>query len=60
MNKVIAPYFNKYQAKLDHFISELDLTGEQFGKAARNTIKLFDLNQKISSFHLFYLENLFL
>jgi len=45
MNKVIAPYFNKYQAKLDHFISEFDLTGEQFGKAARNTIKLFDLNQ---------------
>ena len=42
MNKVIAPYFNKYQAKLDHFISEFDLTGEQFGKAARNTIKLFD------------------
>ena len=45
MNKVIAPYFNKYQTKLDQFISEFDLKGEQFGETSRNTIKLFDLNQ---------------
>ncbi|MDA9125808.1 Kdo domain containing protein [Flavobacteriaceae bacterium] len=49
MKKVIDPSYARSESMLDNFIANFDTSGNQFGVAARNTIKLFDLNgQKIN------------
>lgn len=49
MKKVINPSYARSESMLNNFITNFDSSGNQFGVAARNTIKLFDLNgQKIN------------
>ncbi|WP_452219191.1 lipopolysaccharide kinase InaA family protein [Lacinutrix undariae] len=45
--------------KVSDFISNFATSGEQFGKAARNTIKLFDLNGKKVNVKAFKIPNIF-
>ncbi|MGR7813575.1 lipopolysaccharide kinase InaA family protein [Lacinutrix undariae] len=46
-------------SKVSDFISNFATSGEQFGKAARNTIKLFDLNGKKVNVKAFKIPNIF-
>ena len=52
MNKVVDSFFKNHQTKLDDFISNFAQNGEQFGEASRNTIKLFNLNEKPQRSHI--------
>lgn len=55
MKRVLQNQFISYESQLDTFIHEFDVSGKQFGKADRNKIKLFelnDLNINIKSFKI--------
>ena len=58
MNKVINPSYKEKEESLNSFIDNFDNSGEQFGKADRNTIKLFDLDGKTINIKSFKVPNI--
>lgn len=58
MKQVIESQFISEQSKLDGFISSFDSTGTQFGKASRNSIKLFVLNGLTVNIKSFKIPNI--
>ena len=59
MKKVYQKQFESNKIQLDGFITEFDNTGKQYGDADRNTIKLFNLNDKLVNVKSFKTPNVF-
>lgn len=58
MQTVYQDSYKKHQEKLDHFINNFNDLGEQFGKADRNAIKLFDLEGETINIKSFKVPNI--
>lgn len=58
MKSVIHEQFKSYKSQIDEFINEFDDLGTQFGKADRNTIKLFNLDGKTINIKSFKTPNI--
>ena len=58
MKKVIDIKFKERQNKIDNFISSFDSEGTQFGKAARNSIRLFEFDELTLNIKSFKTPNL--
>jgi len=59
MQTVYQDIYKKHQEKLDHFISNFNDLGTQFGKADRNVIKLFELEGETINIKSFKVPNIF-
>lgn len=59
MKKVFHKSYESYQETIQGFIENFNSSGEQFGKAARNTIKLFDLGTQTINVKSFKIPNIF-
>lgn len=51
-------YFS-FEDEITKFINQFDTTGKPFGKVGRNTIRLFDLNNKTINIKSFKIPNIF-
>ncbi|SDB20543.1 Lipopolysaccharide kinase (Kdo/WaaP) family protein [Flavobacteriaceae bacterium MAR_2010_188] len=58
VSKTIHTNYLKCESRLDKFISNFDSSGKIFGKADRNTIKLFHLDNQIINVKSFRIPNL--
>lgn len=58
MKKVVNPRFNDKQDKIDSLVKSFDFEGTQFGRIARNSIKLFDLDGYVINIKSFKVPNL--
>lgn len=58
MQTVYQDIYKKHQGKLNHFITNFNDLGEQFGKADRNVIKLFDLEGETINIKSFRVPNI--
>ena len=59
MKKEFHNAFKSHQETIQRFIDSFDSSGEQFGKANRNTIKLFKLGEKTVNIKSFKIPNIF-
>ncbi len=59
MKKVFHKTYEQFMAEFDFLIENFVSSGVQLGKAKRNTIKLFDLNEKTINIKSFRVPNLF-
>jgi hypothetical protein len=59
MQKVFHNSFRAHQETIEGFIENFDRSGIQFGKAKRNTIKLFDLGTQTINIKSFKVPNIF-
>ena len=58
MKSVFQDIYRKHQKTLDHFITNFNDLGEQFGEADRNAIKLFDLEGETINIKSFKVPNI--
>ncbi|MFD2824234.1 lipopolysaccharide kinase InaA family protein [Lacinutrix iliipiscaria] len=58
MKSVFQDIYRKHQQTLDHFITNFNDLGEQFGEADRNAIKLFDLEGETINIKSFKVPNI--
>ena len=58
MKSVFQETYKPHQDKLTHFITNFDNLGEEFGKADRNAIKLFDLEGETINIKSFKIPNI--
>ena len=58
MKSVFQETYKPHQDKLTHFITNFDNLGKEFGKADRNTIKLFDLEGETINIKSFKIPNI--
>jgi len=58
MKSVIQEQFKQNKSQIDEFIIHFDDMGNQFGKAARNSIKLFQLDDKTVNIKSFKIPNI--
>lgn len=59
MKRVFQKEFEAFSDELDGFIIAFDISGVQFGEANRNSIKLFQLDDKIINIKSFKVPNIF-
>lgn len=59
MKRVFQKDFEDFNVQLDDFINRFDASGVQFGEANRNSIKLFQLNDKTINIKSFKIPNIF-
>lgn len=59
MKSVFQYQFKSFKTQIDNFIETFDISGKQFGKANRNTIKLFQLNENPINIKAFKIPNIF-
>ena len=59
MKKVIHRKYQDFELKIDSFIETFEFSGKQFGKASRNKIKLFELNNSLINIKAFKIPNIF-
>ncbi len=59
MNRVFQKKFKEDKVQLDKFIYDFNVSGKQFGKADRNTIKLFELGKTTINIKSFRVPNIF-
>ncbi|RIA09097.1 lipopolysaccharide kinase (Kdo/WaaP) family protein [Flavobacteriaceae bacterium MAR_2010_72] len=59
MKSVLEASFKTKQTEIDRFIDQFEHSGVQFGKAARNTIKVFKLGAKEINIKSFKVPNMF-
>ncbi len=59
MKQRIHPKFIVFEKTITGFIKKFDITGKQLGKGDRNSIKLFDIEDKIVNIKSFKIPNLF-
>jgi tRNA A-37 threonylcarbamoyl transferase component Bud32 len=59
MKRVFQKDFEDFNIQLDDFINRFDTSGIQFGEANRNSIKLFQLNDKTINIKSFKTPNIF-
>lgn len=59
MKKAFDNAFKSHQETIEGFIENFDQSGKQFGKANRNTIKLFDLGAQTINIKSFKVPNIF-
>lgn len=57
MTRIFQNEYKAYQNKIDEFIKHFSTSGETFGNQDRNTIKLFDLNDKQLNIKSFKIPN---
>ena len=58
MKLVIQESYKPYRSEVESFVANFDSQGAQYGKADRNTIKLFNLVEKIINVKSFKVPNL--
>jgi hypothetical protein len=59
MKSVYHHQYKIYKKQIDNFIENFKISGIQFGKASRNTIKLFELNNELLNIKAFKIPNIF-
>ncbi|MFC4720902.1 lipopolysaccharide kinase InaA family protein [Geojedonia litorea] len=59
MKCVLQASFKSKQTEIDRFIAQFEHSGVQFGKAARNTIKVFQIGEKEVNIKAFKVPNIF-
>jgi len=59
MKQVISNQYKSFKKQLNLFINDFDTAGVQFGKADRNRIKLFELNNETINIKSFKTPNIF-
>ncbi|SFD32465.1 lipopolysaccharide kinase InaA family protein [Algibacter pectinivorans] len=57
-NSVIHNNFKPYKAEIDNFIFNFDNEGEDFGNQERNSLKLFNLNDRLVNIKSFRIPNI--